>query len=97
MDPGWSARGGLLKKPYEDGTTAISMTPLELLERLAAIIPRPRVHLTRFSGVFAPHYKYRAMVVLKVRKSEKVITVPDEAPAPRPSRIRWAIESAHAI
>ena len=79
-----------LKKPYEDGTTAISMTPLELLERLAAIIPRPRVHLTRFSGVFAPHYKYRAMVVLKARKSEKVITVPDEAPAPRPSRIRWA-------
>jgi len=53
-----------LKKPYDDGTTAISMTKLELLERLAAIIPRPRGHLTRFSGVFAPHYQYRAMVGL---------------------------------
>ena len=54
-----------LKKPYDDGTTQISMTQIELLERLASIIPRPRVHLTRFSGVFAPNYKYRSLIVPK--------------------------------
>jgi hypothetical protein len=79
-----------LKKPYDDGTTAISMTRLELLERLAALVPRPRIHLTRFSGVFAPHYKYRAMVVLKAKKSERAVTDLDQAPAPRSSRISWA-------
>lgn len=52
-----------LKKPYSDGTSHIVMSPLELLERLTAIIPRPRVHLTRFHGVLAPHYKYRELIV----------------------------------
>ena len=56
-----------LKKPYDDGTTHIVMTPLELMERLAAIVPRPRVHLTRFAGVFAPHYKYRALRCAKAQ------------------------------
>lgn len=55
------------KKPYDDGTTHIMMMPLELMERLAAIVPRPIVYLTRFAGVFAPHYKYRAPVVPKPR------------------------------
>jgi len=39
------------------------MSPLELLEKITAIIPRPRVHLTRFHGVLAPHYKYRELIV----------------------------------
>lgn len=52
-----------LKTPWDDGTTHIYMSPLELLEKLAAIIPRPRVHLTRFHGVLAPHYKYRKQIV----------------------------------
>jgi len=33
------------------------------LEKITAIIPRPRVHLTRFHGVLAPHYKYRKLIV----------------------------------
>lgn len=71
-----------LKKPYRDGTSHIVMSPLELLEKITAIIPRPRVHLTRFHGVLAPHYKYRDLVVPKKveslpsleedRKNEKV-------------------------
>ena len=77
----------VLKKPYSDGTTHIVMTQLELLERLAAIVPRPRVHLTRFAGVFAPHFKHRAMVVPKP-KSEPVGMKEDNQPAK--SRISWA-------
>lgn len=52
-----------LKRAFDDGTTHIIMEPLELMERLAAIIPRPRVHLTRFHGVLAPHYRYRKQIV----------------------------------
>jgi len=77
----------VLKKPYSDGTTHIVMTQLELLERLAAIVPRPRVHLTRFAGVFAPHFKHRAMVVPKP-KAEPVEMKEDDKP-PK-SRISWA-------
>lgn len=53
------------KKPWDDGTAAIKLTPLELMERLAALVPRPRVHLTRFHGVLGPHYKYRKQIVPK--------------------------------
>ena len=49
-----------LKSPYRDGTTHIVMTPLELMQRLAALVPRPRLHLIRFHGVLAPHAKLRA-------------------------------------
>lgn len=53
------------KKPWSDGTTAIKLTQLEMMERLAALVPRPRVHLTRFHGVLGPHYKYRKLIVPK--------------------------------
>ena len=39
------------------------MSPLEFLQRLAALVPRPRLHLIRFHGVLAPHAKLRAQVV----------------------------------
>jgi len=51
-----------LKTPYRDGTTHIVLEPLDLMARLAALVPPPRMHLTRFHGVFAPHSKLRAAV-----------------------------------
>ena len=44
-----------LKTPYRDGTTHLVMSPLEFLQRLAALVPRPRLHLIRFHGVLAPN------------------------------------------
>jgi hypothetical protein len=38
-----------LKTPYRDGTTPIVMSPLEFMQRLAALVPRPRLHLRRYS------------------------------------------------
>ena len=38
-----------LKTPYRDGTTHVVMTPLEFLQRLAALVPRPRLHSDSFS------------------------------------------------
>jgi Putative transposase len=36
------------------------MEPLEFMERLAALVPRPRLHLIRFHGVLAPNAKLRS-------------------------------------
>jgi hypothetical protein len=44
-----------LKAPYRDGTTHIIFEPLDFIAKLAALVPRPRVNLTRFHGVFAPN------------------------------------------
>jgi hypothetical protein len=43
------------------------MSPLEFMQRLAALVPRPRLHLIRFHGVLAPNAKMRAQVVHKSR------------------------------
>ncbi len=52
-----------LKTPYRDGTTHFVMSPLEFLQRLAALVPRPRLHLIRFHGVLAPHAALRPQIV----------------------------------
>jgi hypothetical protein len=39
------------KTPWRDGTTHLELTPVDCLERLAALVPRPRLHLIRFHGI----------------------------------------------
>jgi hypothetical protein len=51
------------KRPWRDGTTHIVMEPLELIEKLSALVPAPKAHLVRYSGVLAPAAKWRALVV----------------------------------
>src|SRR5690348_10862903 len=36
-----------LKSPWRDGTTHIVMSPLDLMQRFAALVPRPRLHVIR--------------------------------------------------
>ncbi len=43
-----------LKTPYRDGTTHVIFEPEDFIARLAALVPKPRAHLTRYHGVFAP-------------------------------------------
>jgi hypothetical protein len=52
-----------LRRPWRDGTRAFVYSPLELTERLAALVVRPRVHTIHYHGVFAPHAAWRARVV----------------------------------
>jgi Putative transposase len=52
-----------LKTPWRNGTTHVLFEPVELLEKLAALIPAPRLNLTRFHGVLAPAAKWRASIV----------------------------------
>ena len=64
------------------------------ISRLAALVPRPRVNLTRFHGVFAPNSKYRARVTPAKRgKGRKTGVANDNAeqtPAERHAAMTWA-------
>ncbi|MGH8613534.1 MAG: hypothetical protein ACREYF_16335, partial [Gammaproteobacteria bacterium] len=44
------ATGYGLKTPYREGTTHIVMSPLEFMQRLAALVPRPKLHLIASSA-----------------------------------------------
>ena len=60
-------RGGnvryALKTPYRDGTTHVIFEPEDFIARLVALVPKPRAHLTRYHGVFAPASRDRARIV----------------------------------
>ena len=56
-----------LKTPYDDGTTHVFFSPLDFIGKLAALIPPPRLNLTRFYGVFAPNSHVRAEVTASQR------------------------------
>src|SRR2546426_3585713 len=49
--------------PWSDGTTGIRLSPVELLEKLAALVPLPHVHLVRYGGCLAPHSHLRGSVI----------------------------------
>lgn len=51
-----------LKTPYRNGTTHVIFEPMDFMAKLAALVPKPRVNLTRFHGVFAPNSKHRVQV-----------------------------------
>ena len=52
-----------LKRPWQEGTSHLVFEPLDLLARLAALTPRPRVNLIIYHGVLAPNARVRAAVV----------------------------------
>jgi len=77
-----------LKSAFKDGTTHIVMSPLEFMQRLAALVPRPRLHLIRLHGVLAPNAKLRR---------EIIPSPPEQATAPAcdhaqgaPAGLSWA-------
>ena len=86
-----------LKTPWRDGTTHRVMSPLQFMQRVAALLPRPRLHLIRFHEVLAPNARLRSLVVPQgpeVHEQATEIAVAGgcqaEAVAARPHRIGWA-------
>jgi hypothetical protein len=47
-------------RSWSDGTTGITLSSLEFLEKLAALVPLPRTHLVRYAGCLAPPSTLRA-------------------------------------
>jgi hypothetical protein len=54
-----------MKRPLPNGTTHLLLTPLQLVKKLAALVPPKRANLTRFHGLFAPGAALRQLVVPK--------------------------------
>jgi hypothetical protein len=61
---------------------------------LAALVPKPRVNLTRFHGVFAPNSKHRALITPgkrgKGRKPKASAEGQEHIPAERRVSMTWA-------
>ena len=80
-----------LKTPYSDGTTHVIFEPLDFIAKLAALVPKPRVNLTRFHGIFAPNSKHRVDVTPAKRgKGRPHEQNEDKTPAQRHKAMTWA-------
>ncbi len=51
------------KRTWRDGPVAFEFDPIDLVGKLAALVPRPRSNLVRYHGCLAPHASLRAYVV----------------------------------
>ena len=103
--PGVTARANRLaqgtscatRKPYPSpsGATHVIFEPLDFISRLVSLVPKPRVNLTRFHGVFAPNSKYRSLVTParrgKGNKSKATNETQDQTPAEKRGSITWAM------
>jgi len=80
------------KGPSSARARPARLSPLEFMERLAALVPRPSLHLIRFHGVLAPNAKLRALVVPQDAGSPAQAAPAAKAPCAhhRPVRLSWA-------
>lgn len=77
-----------LKSPHREGTTHILMQPKELTQRLAALVPRPRLHLIRNHGVLAPNATLSGAVIAKPARKDSALA--QEHTQSQAARMRWA-------
>jgi hypothetical protein len=57
-----------LKTRWADGTTHLRLSPTELLERLAALVPKPRTNEVIYHGVLAGNAKWRPRIVPRIEQ-----------------------------
>lgn len=84
-----------LRHPWADGTTHVSFTPTAFLERLAVLVPRPRVNLVLYHGLLAPRAAWRAEVVPRpvpraTGDAGEDASEPDVTPRPAARGASWA-------
>ncbi len=74
------------------GRVKVVQRPAAGVQRLAALVPRPRLHLIRFHGVLAPNATLRAQIV---PAEPDHLTIPaddhtDEPPSSAQRHLSWA-------
>jgi hypothetical protein len=86
-----------LRHPWRDGTSAVAFDPLTFIERLAALVPRPRTHLLTYHGVLAPAAQWRDLVTPAAPPPPSTGPDQDHDPPEAPSgststsrRLSWA-------
>jgi len=82
-----------LKHIRPGGPTHVVFTPLELLGKLAALVPPPRRHLVRYAGAFAPNSRLRPLVVPPAPADDELPhrhcpAPPTPLPSPPPAPVR---------
>jgi hypothetical protein len=94
-----------LKHRWRDGTKHVIFEPLELVEKLAALVPPPKVNLIRYHGLLAPAAAFRSRVIPepkdegppvhsgcrgKKQASTADAAIVNEKPRCRPRNYSWA-------
>jgi hypothetical protein len=67
----------------------VDLDPLAFIARLAALVPPPRRHLTRYCGVLSSHARLRSQIVPQP-PTEATATEKPEKPARKSKYIPWA-------
>ncbi len=70
----------------------MSLSPLDFIARLVALIPTPRINMVRYKGIFAPNFGGRKLIVKKPKDKPKPSDpcsngLPEKV---KQERLRWA-------
>jgi hypothetical protein len=81
-----------LKTPWSDGTTALVLSPADVVERLAALVPPPKAHTLVYHGVLAARSALRPRIVPEPKPPPPQAHLRlTRTPAPVPAKWRtWA-------
>jgi hypothetical protein len=52
-----------LRHKWRNGATHVVFEPLDLIAKLAALVPPPRFNLVRYHGVFSANARWRSQIV----------------------------------
>ncbi|MEO8755227.1 MAG: transposase, partial [Casimicrobiaceae bacterium] len=75
-------------KPGPKGSVSLLLTPMQLRDRLAALVPPPRRHRHRYYGVLAPHLPTASPLRAALTALAQPAGAGTVAPLPLPPRIR---------
>ncbi len=78
-----------LRRPWRDGTTAVVFERQDFIAKLAALVPAPRAHLTRYHGVLGPAAAWRPLIVLAGNDNRR-----ETEEKPQPAAERSAVSPA---
>ena len=84
--------------PQRNGCTQLTLTPLEFIDHLAALIPPPRLHRHRYHGVLAPNSPLRGAATAYGRDADLSGEQPPPLGAAHPSASPPGLRaSAHSL
>ena len=71
--------------------THVILDPLDFVAKLASLVPKPKINLTRFYGVLAPDNKHGiAVTPARHGKGRRKAIEQDKAPEERRTNMTWA-------
>jgi len=82
---------------YRDGTTHVIFELVDFISKLAALVPIPRVNLTRFHGVFAPNSKCRSKIICCANSKKISIEKTHRTEMERRGAMCWAMRLKRAF